>query len=197
MKQVLDIPYKEQRGYVAGNDIFDFALQAFRDHYAPDVYIASLIMRKMAHNLCELRSGDEPKNGAAAVATFKLAGMDNLPDGYLVETEQPVTTRIPYPEEDMLIGAEIEGETIRQGQVSDFSSIEEIVALTKALHNSVLPLDSGKWIFIRTDLSGRLDQAPTPFTIRIVNKLGGRATVSDILADGAPVGRIHFGVYTS
>lgn len=197
MKKILDIPYKEQRNYVSGNDIFDHVQNAFRDHYSAEVYISSLVMRKMARSQCEVRSGDEPKDGATPVATFRLDGSDHLAGGYLVETGRPITERIEYPEEEMLVGARFENEEVCQGEVSRFSSIEEIVALTKALHNRVLMVDDGKWIFVRTDLTGPLDQAPSPFTIRIASKLGKRATVSDILANDVPIGRIHFGVYTS
>lgn len=195
MKKLLNIPLKEPRNYISGNDLFDAAEAVFREWLGIDAFIESLVMRKMAHSICEMRTDDEPAGDATVMGRVCAHVAGRSHKGYIVETGKPVMASIPYSESEMLVNAEISNDSIRQGAKSQFSPIEEIVALTKEMHYRTQPEITGKWIFIRLELERALTESAAPFEITIVNKLGAKMTISEIIHGGALVGQIYFGVY--
>ena len=195
MKKILEIPLKEPRKYISGNDLFDATEATFQGWVGDTAFVESFVMRKMAHSVCELRTADEPVNDAKVVGQVKARTTDGLHKGYIVETGAPVTASAPYPEQDMLQGYELGQDSIRQGDKSEFTPIEQIVALTKEMHYRTQAEISGKWIFIQLDLNQALPEGPSPFEIKIVNKLGTKLTISEIAYEDQLIGRIYFGVY--
>lgn len=195
MKKILEIPLKEPRKYISGNDLFDATEEAFQCWVGETAYVESLTMRKMSHSVCELRTEDEPVNNGRVVGQVRACAADGIHKGYIVETGLPVTTSVPYPEEEMLQGYSLGKDSIRQGTKSRFTPIEQIVALTKEMHYRTQAEILGKWIFIQLELDQSLPNGPEPFEIKIVNKLGTKLTISEITFGGVLIGRIYFGVY--
>jgi hypothetical protein len=75
--------------------------------------------------------------------------------------------------------------------------VEEVVCLTKLLHNTLLPLEEGKWMFSGIDLNRPFSDNPeTPFEVTLVQNLAGRLTVSEIRQAGQLTGKIKFIVFT-
>lgn len=195
LKAVLDIPFKGSRTYIHGPSLFDKSQETLRLWFGDGTYVKNLTMRRMARDVCVLETADEPSDPGGLIATATCVTPSGEAKLRICETAEPTGDRIPYPESDAVQGAAISGETISGGHAAGFSRIEQIVALTKDLHLKTQPGIDGQWIVLKVELADALDNAVPPFEIRIVNKLGGRMTISEIRAGGEKVGRIHFGVY--
>ena len=74
-----------------------------------------------------------------------------------------------------------------------YTTVENLVAMTKHLHLSLFPEARGKWFFSRLELTRLL---PTytdgPLCIELSHSLGQRLTRSSITLYGKPAGRIYF-----
>jgi len=188
--------FKGGRDYVHGTDMFNCLEEMIADGLDSKAWITRLIIRNMARTQCAIVIGEKPPAGMAANVTFSVSNGGEILPGYLYETGDPVIDNIPYDEDGIVQTASIADDTIIQKTKSQYSPIEEIVALKKALSYRLFPDPDGKWVFMRLDLSTPLrDVANSLYSIRLSKILGKRATISDILVDNEPVGQIHFGVF--
>ena len=72
--------------------------------------------------------------------------------------------------------------------------MEQIIALTKHLHQATVPVGEGRWIFTRLDLTAPFGSAVDRYSVRIMNNLANRMTISEVLEDGQKIGKITFTV---
>jgi hypothetical protein len=139
---------------------------------------------------------DEPSvegDTLVALCAFTVGGLRRK--ACLFETDEPVSCRVPYPEDEMMLSLEVAVET-RRALLHDqlpYSDIEIWVAMTKALHYKVFAHLPGKWMFVR----GRFPRytRSTEVTERLVviaSSFSDKLTRSEVLHDGAKVGEIFF-----
>lgn len=130
---------------------------------------------------------------ANVVADFSIATADSVSRGVLMESDRPVTRRVPYDEDRILELCKLEQDTISINVDSGFLPIETAVCMTKHLHLSRLPKADGRWIFTKLDLN-RLFESSDSSTMRIALKedLYGRLTKSEISVSGNNIGSIYF-----
>ena len=195
MRNLLETPFLGTRQYVHGTSLFNAIEGTLRRDVGDDTHIKNLTIRHMATRTCALLAAeDDPDGHERLVANVMYWNGSQFLKGKVVETDQQIENRIPYPEDKIVRGSLVDGECIRQCEPSGYTVIEEIVALTKKLHYRTQPQPDGQWVFINIDLDRPLHFIEYPFQVEIVRKLGGKLTSSVIICNGEIVGRIQFGV---
>ncbi len=195
MKYQLSTPYKGNRHYIAGSDLFNTAQAAAEkltgQKYA---YISKLSFTRFAYRLCELVIvPDRVMSGAKPMGE----GVFRLPDGtdqvfFLYEGKVEPIERSPYDEEGMVATAIFtDNSAILDGPIQ-YSSIEAVIALTKVLNYRLAVPKTGKWVFGKIDLNQSLPQIESILTITRTKSVSGRFSTNEINIDGVTVGTIQF-----
>ena len=190
--------YKGKRDYLQGGDLFDGAQSAVQSVLGKKAYVKSITFREMARKRGSFFiDSDHAPEGFVVTAVIKIQNGDDSVNGIFATDGGKINKRIEYDESLILENSKIDEENMRiiQTVKTDFTSCEEVVALTKALHNQVLPTVKGKWIFTLLNMKGRfLNKNKELFTINIKQNLGGIMTRSDLLAGDRSIGTIGFTV---
>jgi hypothetical protein len=193
----LKLAYKGDRNYLHGTDTYN-AVTGVISGRNPGIVFNGIKMafHQIARNQCKLTYGNHailkqmPKDINVEVSfiapSFHIVG-------WLVETDEPVIERIPYPEEDIVKKTSIEGRTITIGGEAPFTPIEILVAMTKQLHMHLYPIKAGRWFFTRLELNRLLTGADASrFKVEIKNNLNNRLTKASINASEEMLGYIYF-----
>ena len=193
--QRLSCRFKGARDYLQGPDIYDETLSWVCSNRgeAREIDIA---FHRIARRQLDLAMGDLPVGlEPVAVCSYTLA--DRLERIYLIESDEPVSARYPYPEEDIVRGMTVDA-AARTGRLrgsGPYSDIEVWVAMTKALHQRVFPELAGKWLFVR----GRFSQYQRShgvenFELTIKACFNNKFTRSEALVAGKKAGEIFFSI---
>lgn len=195
LEQQLELKYKGERDYLHGTDIFNETLSWLGNQRAEvtdiDFAFHRLATRQLKAVLGPLPQGIEP----AAACAFTSGGVRGKV--HLVETDQAVTGRHPYREDEIVSALEIDlagRKAVLRGEVP-YSDIELWVAMTKALHYKVFAQLKGKWLFVRARFPEYVRQSPVNArTLVIGASFNDRLTRSEALLDGVKVGEIYFSI---
>lgn len=197
----LRLAYKGDRNYLQGPDIYNAVTRVVSERN-PNIEFnrIKIVFHKLARNQCKMTFGNYsllekmPKDINAEVR-FISPNSDII--GWLVETDEPVIDRIPYPEEDIVKQTSIEGNIITiEGEIQ-FSPIEILVAMTKRLHMILYPIKTGKWIVTRLELSRLLTiYDASKFKVEIERNLNNRLTKGSIHSGEEMLGYIYFSLVT-
>lgn len=129
-------------------------------------------------------------------ADISLRCLDKTYSGILRESAREVGERKACNEKEVMAAASFIEETKQVVSSADTnlgSPIEQVVFLTKFLHQRCLPQAEKPWLFSRLELKTKLPvQTEAPFTIQMDQVLGGRFTRSRILQAGQNLGNIYF-----
>lgn len=192
MKTLLNTPYKGSRHYIHGSDLFNKIneILSATPEYRP-YYVSQLVFTRFTYHLCELVI-DEVVEPQLIAGKGIISSVDNKKNFYLVETGSPPSERYPFDEESLVATAKYHDSSITLNQDSGYTSIETIIALTKALSYKLMPLNKEKWVFGRIDLKSSLPVITHSITIKQSNAIQGRFSVNNIEIDGNSVGKIQF-----
>lgn len=189
----IELAYKGTRTYLHGTDMYNSIVEFFSalrpQHLGGPL---KMVMHEFARNQVDLRFsvGVErcPKPEKACLE-FSLA--EDI-SGWLSESDRPVITSRPYPEEEIVAGSYINGQTIVAGACLPFTAIEVLVSLTKRLHSTLRPGAAG-WAFTRLELLRPLrDGDKGSLQVELVHALGNRLTKSVVRVGDLPLGHIYF-----
>jgi hypothetical protein len=193
-EHVLQLKFKGERKYIQGPDIFNETLDWLSGQCAEIKDIDFAFHRLASHQLkitSTLDEGVEP----ASVCAYTADGVRQRV--YLVETDQPVIGRYPYPEDEIVITMQPDL-AARRGTLrgeSAYSDIEVWVAMTKALHYKVFPQLQGKWLFVRGRFPNYVRKsAGSERTLYIAASFNDKLTRSEAMLDGVKVGEIYFSI---
>ena len=198
----LDLPFKGQRDYLHGTDMYQAIVRAIRDAESTAL-IGSFRMaiHKIARLQCQLLSSAPPLPSPRpqnTIVEFSFASADINLAGWIVETNAPVATRVPYPEEEIAKRCLINRRTIALNEPVAFLPIEVLVAMNKELHLSCLPSAVGKWYFTRLDLDRLLRPDDVPaFQLELGQNVSNRFTKSAIFVRDKSIGHIYFSLVGS
>jgi hypothetical protein len=189
--------FKGDRTYVHGTDMFAEVLMVARRCLGadPEEIAGSFhaLLDKEARLRIFLEEADSVADDAVAVLRLTVEGRKYRAE--LTPGDPPVASSYPYDDEDVVVGAVVEGKTITMASKENYTYIEQIVALTKKLHHAVYPDVRDKWLFSKIDLRGRVDPAAyAGRTIAVVaqKNFQNRLSQCAIRVDDEPVGRIYF-----
>lgn len=183
----LSFRFKGSRDYVQGGDVFDVLEQWLKKQ---GKYIQELNFRSFSANQLACVFTEPSENITAEGKAVDNDGTQTL--FWLTETAEPVTERHPFDEDAITSHARIEGKVIEASNTAQYSVIEQIIALTKALNYSLTPDINGKWVFAQLRLKEALPESADNFSIRQKTLLGGRFSTQEIKLDNRVVGDIRF-----
>ncbi|MFD1384401.1 hypothetical protein ACFQ45_13560 [Rhodanobacter aciditrophus] len=186
--------FKGNRQYLHGTDFYRFSQQLMAQACSDFSHICSLSFRSFATHQCSLSltAPDE-----AAISPCKGEAMTQAGEKvsfWWVQTDKPVTERYEFNEERAVHGALINDakESISTAVQYEYSTIEMVVALTKALHYDFAPKVEGKWVFAQLNATTALPDSYSSLQISLKNYIPNRFSVSRVLIDDAEIGTIRF-----
>jgi hypothetical protein len=192
----LKLCFKGDRDYLHGTDIYDAVTTALGGRGGGPGGPFRMSIHRIARHQCAMVVADTPEGAgrpSEAVAEFALgSGVARL-TGWLIETGDAVACRYPYDEDAVVAAIRLDGEAIILDRAPGYRPIEVIVAMTKRLHYSAVPIEAGRWMFTRLDLKRLLeDEDEGDMRIELKNRLGHRLTRSRIESGGEHIGEIYF-----
>ncbi|EJL02143.1 MULTISPECIES: hypothetical protein [Pseudomonas] len=197
----LSLGFKGERTYIQGADILCATMQSIMDR-APDARIEKLdfkIGRMTSHLLsCHWwpRSAPQtPGGNDIASFTFHLDGVEH--EGRLIQAEGLAETRRAYDES--LVNSNSHYSPAKHSisltnMPANFSSIEVLISLNKALHLKELCLPSAhQWVFCRWESpEWPLSHELGGVELTIEQTLGTRLTRTRIELGSEQIGTIYF-----
>lgn len=181
--------FKGDRDYVHGPDLYTAALLSARGKLGPAAWIDRITLSAMVRSECEIVA-QSVEGASASISIRNGAQVDRWS---IVATDFPIEIRYQYDEEGMVGTARIEGSRIELPARSRATAAEEVVALTKRLHQQLRPRPRSKWIVVGFRLDQPLEiRSPGPFAVELVRCLGDALTISRIYAQGRVIGEVTF-----
>lgn len=193
MKKTLDVflPYKGERNYVHGTDLVNTILKGFGEGSVENFSISfsGLIVEqncRLFYSAQELSSESSKKcKGKCEVDGSQVYfGVQPLSD-YCGEIR-----RIAYDESIVMKRSIMEEKSIFYAEKSPYSFIENVVALTKRLHQKRVSSD-GQWLFVKLNLDC-FSYESTSLRIKLVMTSSTRLTKSIIYSENREIGEIYF-----
>jgi hypothetical protein len=190
----LALRFKGDRSYLHGTDMFDETLTWLSSTCRGEIAEIDFSFHRLAtHQLAVVPEPCPSHAKPVAVCAFALDGIRRKV--FLVESDEAVAGRYPYPEDEIVRPLEIDG-TAHRGVLrgpSAYSEIEVWIATTKALHVRTIPESRGKWLFVRGRFPKYVRKAEAhERTLTIAAGIGGRLTRTEVRLDGTPAGEIYF-----
>jgi hypothetical protein len=196
LKTKIELLFKGERSYIQGPDMVNAAL---REVMAMEVIeeLSNLVFvmnRMTARNLDLILDEDGPVD-ATRVAYFRFEALGMNRRGALVERADAPADRRPYDERALRARCHLNrsSRTIGLRGSSPFSTVETLVAMTKALHLELYAGNPGQWLF------GRLEAPRWPLPgvedgleIRLAQSVGTRLTKSAARLGGETFAWIFF-----
>lgn len=187
--------FKGDRNYLHGTDIFVACLEVLSHEYqTSDITNIDIVFHSLAKAalvLCPSASHDrEPKVQLTCI-------IDGIEKRYvLLESDTAIRQRIDYPEHLIVAATDINLETssATSTAVLPFTNIERWVAMVKALHVSLYPRLSGRWLFVR----GTFSEYPDFYGIDVQHKavlrtnFNNRLTRTELFVDERHLGDVFF-----
>ncbi len=195
--KILSLRYKGDRDYLHGTDIFDQTLKWLVDENVSFKDI-DFSFHRLARRQLQIVPGQLPEQ-TVPIAACTFVSDKKRSKIHLIETDDAITERYPYPEDEFIREMKIELAT-RSGRLCrdlPFSNIEIWVAMTKVLHYNVFPNLSGKWLFVRGRFPNYTSTSTSKageHTVAIVSSFNDRLTRSEVCLDGLKIGEIYFSI---
>ena len=196
MRIYLPLKFKGNRNYLHGSDFFN-EISFHADELTGDVrsYIKRISFRQFADTACVI-TDKEPTNKDVLIGhvEFQVCNKGASSKFWIIKTDEKEDSRYPYDEDLVLSRATLNMQE-HSGKIVDMSYytlIEYVIALTKHLNYAVCPLVSGKWVFGQLDVEKPMQSGCQTLEIRMKNLIPARFSVNDILVDGEKVGIMKF-----
>ena len=154
-----DIPlnFKGSRRYIQGGSLYDAVDELAKRVCSSDCWVSNIVFRGFALGACAVCFGNEKPVGDV-VARFSLKGAGELKSGVVIKVDGSIEDRVEYDESWVTKFSSITEQSVVQKKSTEFTSIEEVVSLTKYLHNECFPLEDGKWVFVQLDLDHKFSE---------------------------------------
>lgn len=187
--------YKGTRDYIHGTDMFNAIMEASNPSSARS-NILFTINDYVRTAMCKLylTSSKESLEEVKDIAVRCQLDIDGITHWVAIvqdERDSGERERYSYDESQILSLCGTVGEGISLSQLSPYTFIETVVAMTKHMHQQLFPDISGKWVFTRILLPLFCD-VKKGLAIRLRHNMNYRLTKSDIEVDGNKVGDIFF-----
>lgn len=189
--------FKGAREYLHGTDIYDALIdQCARTGLGEvdgplDLTFSRFCTGQMDFRFAE--NEDDRCRPEDTVGHFNLTTGQAIRFGWMVQTTRPVTDHYAFDEDAITRRSKIANEIIADGGANDARPIEVVVALTKHLHCTVLPIDNERWIMAQLRMSRPLRQSDKgSIEIHLINRTNTRLTKSSLYVGCDRVGEVLF-----
>ena len=185
-----NLKYKGSRTYLQGGDIFNALVDTFSK--LGSGYLSKLMFKSFARNQIEVLL-HKPENCVLVLGN----GVWKFTNGaeqkfWFRETEEPVKESYSFEEETITAVATLTDLGIRLASQNAYSTIENIIALTKRLSYALTPDVDGKWLFAQIDLEQALPEGWGSMQIEQKLCIANSFSRNRITIDGQEVGEIRF-----
>lgn len=192
-----DFGFKGNRNYVHGSDIYPAALHIARELWGryPDEVMCAFHKPLKSQGIFRLRSGEKEPSSEDIYARFIFSLGESKHELVLNATNQLIKVARPYDEEEVLRFSEMSARSIRMIVRSDYSYIEQIIAMTKKLHHVVYTDVHDKWLFTKLHIKDRIapeDYCESALEIRAERKVQNILSQCSIFVNDWPVGHIFY-----
>jgi hypothetical protein len=195
LEKILALEFKGSRDYFQGPDIFNQTL-SWLGTQKPEVKDIDFAFHRLANRQLKVVSGPLP-DGIEPIAACAFTSDGIRARIHLIETDQAVMGRHPYPEDEIVNAMKMDlaaRSCVLHGDVA-YSDIEVWVAMTKALHYRVFPHLKGKWLFVRGRFPKYTHSSKADVrTLVIASSFNDKLTRSEAFIDGEKVGEIYFSI---
>lgn len=185
----LDFCFKGSRQYVHGTDIFTKLIEEYNNDIKNiDIAFHGITINNMTF------STDKPETEEVRV-TFRSLYNDNKIKLFGVENESSVNCRYEYLEEKITANSSVDvtEESIALNTPTEYSFIEHIVAMNKALLENLYPEVNGKWYFTRLQLKENIDMSDiSSLKLILRSNFQFKLTKTAIIVNEKEVGFIYF-----
>lgn len=192
LKVLPDLRFKGERTYIHGTDLFQSITQVL--NIGNSGYLKDVSFRSFANKQCIALFCAPDSSDTEIICQGRWHDNEKNSDVrfWVVEQGAPISERYEFDEEALCSGAEFTESLIINKFNSEFSMIENIVALTKKFHNKKLPLFKGKWVFGQIFLNQRLPNSSSQIQIENYQNIKDRFSRNRIVLDEKSVGEIRF-----
>ena len=193
----MDFEFKGNRNYVQGADIYSAALRIaceLWDRY-PDEVTGTFHNPLKSQGIFRLRLSEKGAFSEDIYARFIFRLGESKHELVLNATNQPISVIRPYDEEDVLRFSEMSTRLIRMIVRSDYSYIEQIIAMTKRLHHVVYADVHDKWLFTKLHIKDCIapeDYCESAIEIRAERKVQNILSQCSIFVNDSSVGHIFY-----
>jgi len=152
-----------------------------------------------SQGIFRLRSDEKGNSSEDIYARFIFRFGESKHELVLNATNQPISDTRPYDEDEMLCFSEMSTRSIRMNVRSDYSYIEQIIAMTKKLHHVVYTDVHDKWLFTKLYVKDRIDPEDyreSALEIRAERKVQNILSQCSISVNDWPVGHIFYSAVT-
>lgn len=191
----LRLCFKGQRDYLHGTDMYEAVhtvVQGRWKHPCEGFELSIRRLSKRQPDLYWIEGEPIPSRPQDAVAAYSIAGTARKAGGWLTESEREVDCRKPFDEDRISRSCRFAGDRVTIRDDGGFLPIELAVIMNKQLHQRLLPVPTGRWMFTRLVLRRFLPPRIEALAISLRENLHGRLTRSDIDLDSDNIGSIYF-----
>ncbi|MGZ8362623.1 MAG: hypothetical protein ACXW3D_02080 [Caulobacteraceae bacterium] len=180
----ITIPFKGERAYIQGPDLFQAALDHIRQQHGEPGglrFSANSFIRSNQVVLSE--TGEGPVRMSAMAAGQPVTVV-------MAEGEMETGHRVPFDEAAIWAEAMVSGLSATGPVSSRVCMIEHAVSLNKLLLSTLYPT-TRKWVFTRAELESA-PRAQESVGLTCLSPAGARLYKSSVAVDGASLGFIYF-----
>jgi len=195
----IEIPFKEDRAYVQGPDLYNAMMAEISAKKISDIHFSvHAFLRK---NQCRIYKTDtlletKPSLPLPAHLTTNADGKDI----FLFIEEDPLVEAAPkkvrFDEEAIHAICTNDHESISISDTSPFSFMETVVSMKKELMMRIYPGVEGKWIFTKADLKSRFEKQSN-LKIKLLHNMQFKLIKSAILHKSEIIGHLYFSLLKS
>ncbi|MDQ7732083.1 hypothetical protein QT231_05200 [Halomonas sp. SpR1] len=186
----LNLSFKEKRNYLNGADFY-FAIEK-TINIIDKGWLKKLTFKNFAYNKCIINFEKPDINKKIVAIGIWQSPNETSYKIWVTETSLAVLDRISFKEEEIIKNSETTQNRIRLNKKNKYSTIENIVSLTKELNYQISPKIAGKWVFGQIDL---LKKLPSNYKEITIIHTGGRNSSfsrNQIIIEDLTYGEIRF-----
>ena len=158
-QETIHFKYKGNRKYVQGPDIYDAMLQKVLEVFAAyPIHVKGSFNCLLKNNgILRIHESTEKIDKNKLCTFFSITIGSDQYYVVLLDAGTKVSSSCYYDERKVLEDMVFQVDTVTMQAKSEFTYMEQIVAMTKKLHLLIYPGANGKWLFTKIDLATYID----------------------------------------
>jgi hypothetical protein len=189
--------FKGNRNYIHGTDMFDSILTNVRSYFNiyPDEIKGSFHRQLKSEGILRIYNNHENIETKVICANFSIIINRDIYQVIFTTCKTPVFSSYDYDENKIFDQINVHDKEAGMTLKSNYTYIEQIVAITKKLHLICYSSGSKNWLFTKIHIKDSIDPSIFPGRILLIKEeknFHHRLTQNVILLDNKFIGRIWF-----
>jgi hypothetical protein len=196
-QEAIDFKYKGNRNYVQGPDIYDAMLQKVLEVFAAyPIHVKGAFNHLLKNNgILRIHESTEEIDKNNLCAFFSITIGSDQYYVVLLDAGTKISSSYSYDEEKVLESMMFYSETVKMRVKSEFTYIEQMIAMTKKLHLLIYPEAKGKWLFTKIDLGTYIDPQlyqDQNISVKAKKNFHNSLTQNSVFVNAEEIGEIWF-----